>query len=408
MTAPIILGLRTEGRRLLARRFKKHQQLDTESFEWVGVLGPGLHELFASSACGLVANMPPGTRSVSILVPRMEPPSNGSRFDGTASSFICSSSVFRSLMRLEPRAGTELTFALLHAIMNGKISADRLLVRQLPLETRITPAIKHQAISLIMAHRGRVRHLATALSYIEKAAHPGLSVRVGLDVDDLDSYRKLFFRNSSVEFFTASTAPVGPYVIRQLLANRCRSPLIVFHDSDDISCFDRFTVLAREMASTDCDLLGCHELRVDELSKEVAILRFPVDVSDSLRVNPSHVLWHPSSMVRRSAFFKAGGFSTDRVIANDTQFLLRAFFNIRIRNVDGFHYIRRKHKGALTVAAATCLEHPLRVQLNRLWNKDFQAVQLGKMTLAQSSLRPIAADVKHRLIRVPGPGTKHA
>src|SRR5260370_20235419 len=138
------------------------------------------------------------------------------------------------------------------------------------------------------------------------------------------------------------------------------------------------------------------------------IVGFPLDVSAALRSGPSHVLWPPSSIVRRRAFFRAGGFSTDRGFGNDTQFLLRAFFKMRIRNIDDFYYIRRKHPNALTVAPSTCLELPLRVQLNKTWNADFEAVRQGRMALAQSSLRAIPSDLDHSLIPMRPRGRRYA
>jgi hypothetical protein len=410
MRSTVILGLHAHGRRLRGERIETIRQLEDKAVEWVAVLDPGMRSAFTAAACGLVANMPRGKRSVTVLVPRMEPPSFGARIDGSASSFICSASIFHSLMRLETLTShVRLTFALLYAVMNNQIRVDRVAIRQLPLGEPESPIpLEHRKISLIMAHRGKVRHLACALSYIAKAARPEMTVRIGLDMDNAGAYERLVAKYPLAQFFRVSSPAAGPYVIRQLLAGRGRAPLLAFHDSDDISCFDRFTALSREMDATGCDLLGCHELRVDELNQEVTILRFPLDVSGSLREGPVHSMLHPSSIVRREAFFETGGFSTDRAIANDTQFLLRACFNSRIRNVDGFHYIRRKHAGALTVAPATGLDHPLRAELAQMWHRDFIEVMQGRMPLAESSLRAIPADRKHRLIRISLPENGHA
>jgi hypothetical protein len=399
----MILGLDADGRRLRASRMRNLQRLEDAGVEWVAVVDSEMQSVFRAAAVRLVAEMPRGKRSMTILVSRREPPKHGARIDGNASSFICSASVFQSLMRQESLTDhSRLTFAVLFAVMNNKIAVDHIAIRQLPLDEAIqsAAAAERRRIALIMAHRGKVRHLGCALSYIGKAACPKMTVRIGLDVDKVDAYRKLVARYPEVQFFRVTSPATGPYVIRQLLASRSRAPLIAFHDSDDVSCFDRFTALTREMAATDCDLIGCHELRVHELDREVTVMRFPLDVSGSLRGGPEHSMLHPSSMIRRKAFFEAGGFSTDRVFSNDTQFLLRACFNINIRNVDGFYYIRRKHADALTVAPATCLEHPVRAELLRRWHKDFAEVRQGRMLLGDSSLRAIPAERKHHLIRV--------
>ena len=403
MTAALILGVSAGQDRLQFHPFERPSEFPDRSIAWVAALDPAMHRPFLDAAPRLIAEMPRGLRALTVLVPRLAPPTHGARHDGMASSFVCSAGLFRSLLRGQPPSPpAPLTFALLYAIMNGRLSARRVAVRQLPLkEESPSPAGKPLPVSLIMAHRGTVRHLDRALDYIAKAAQAKMKVRVGLDLDAIDRYGRLMARFPDVQFFRISQAPAGPYVIRQLLVDHGREPLIAFHDSDDISCFDRFTALTREMSATGCDLIGCHELRFHELDREVTILRFPVDASSSLRAAPNHVMLHPSSMIGRAAFHAAGGFSTDRKIANDTQFLLRACFNIRIRNIDGFYYIRRKHPAALTVAPETCLDHPVRAELLRVWHRDFTEIKHGRMALADSSLRAIPSERDHRLIRVP-------
>jgi hypothetical protein len=102
----------------------------------------------------------------------------------------------------------------------------------------------------------------------------------------------------------------------------------------------------------------------------------------------------------RSGFVRAGGFSTNRKIANDTQFMLRAYFSLRMRNVDSFLYIRRRHPTALTVAKKTALGTHLRHHLGTTWGADFEAVKSGKARIEETSLWPRSGTVPHRLIRL--------
>jgi len=115
---------------------------------------------------------------------------------------------------------------------------------------------------------------------------------------------------------------------------------------------------------------------------------------------PSESLLHATSMIRTSYFFEAGGFSTDQKIANDTQFMLRAHFKLRMRNVDGFLYIRRRHRDALTVAPETMVGTAIRKKLSRIWFEDFEAVKGGKVRLEETSLRPMAAEARHRFLSI--------
>jgi hypothetical protein len=94
-------------------------------------------------------------------------------------------------------------------------------------------------------------------------------------------------------------------------------------------------------------------------------------------------------MTRRSAFFHTGGLSTDLIIANDTQFLLRAFFHATVRNVDELLYIRRRHAVSLTNSPETVVDNPLRRRLNYEWTRDFDAIKRGELKLENSLLRPM-------------------
>jgi len=210
---------------------------------------------------------------------------------------------------------------------------------------------------------------------------------VGLDVDALDDYRQIMRDLPSAEFYLTPHAPVGPYVLRQQLAGLSTEDFLVFHDSDDVSTSDRFWRLRAEIARTGCDFVGSHECLVDEIEHEVRVRRFPLDACEALRGGVTHSLLHPASMISRSSFWKAGGFSTDQIISNDTQFLLRAYFQLQIRNVDSFLYVRRRHSGALTVAPNTAICSALRESIEAPWRTDFESVKRGLIHLQESSLR---------------------
>ena len=209
-----------------------------------------------------------------------------------------------------------------------------------------------------------------------------------------------FEENPGVEFFDFSPAPVGPYVIRQELAERSPEPLLTLQDSDDLSCYDRFAALGDALAQTGCGIVGSHELCLDEIRWLVQPVRFPLDCSAALAIRANHALLHATLMTHRSAFFNAGGLSTHLIIANDTQFLLRAFFNTGIRNVDEFLYIRRRHPESLTNSPETVVDNPLRRRLNWEWTRDFEAIRRGELKMEDSSLRPMRRTEAWRVERL--------
>jgi hypothetical protein len=354
-----------------------------------------------------------------ILLPWRGAPEYDSRDDGTVHSFLCGEALLNRLLGDHPGVPEHrLCYVLLQAILNGELAVERLVIRQLPhpdRETAVADVGKapgagmsacatkrvdgmEGASAVLMAHRGSLDHLRIALSYLPPPNGNGLKIRVGLDLEDVRDYEPLAVCHNRVEFYQGLPAPAGPYVIRQELAERSEEPFFVFHDSDDISCTDRLSGLRAEVAATDCGLVGCHELQVDEIAGEVRALRYPLDVTGALRAGPHYTLLHGASMIRREAFFAAGGFSTDRMISHDTQFLYRAWFHIRMRNADRFLYIRRIHAKALTANSATKIGSEFRRAIERPWGPDFEAVKSGRLELSKSSLAAVRAADGHQLV----------
>src|SRR5271170_406221 len=324
------------------------------------------------------------------LVPRGAAPVIDSSYGDPVTSFFCSSEVFARFAALGIDCWSQtLCFALLRAIARRDIEVDCLLVRQLPLLRRHVNGRQGAAKALLIPHRGEAAHLRAALAFAGKSAENSLKIRVGLDVEECGEYAAFPAEYPGVEFIKFSPAPVGPYVIRQELAENSTEPLLTLQDSDDLSCYDRFGMLSDALAETGCDIVGSHELCLDEMRGVVQPVRFPLDGSAALALRANHALLHGTLMTYRSVFFDLGGLSTDLIIANDTQFLLRAHFNSSIRNVDEFLYIRRRHAASLTNAPETIFDNPLRLRLSSAWTHDFDAIKRGELKIEDSSLRPM-------------------
>jgi hypothetical protein len=324
------------------------------------------------------------------LVPRGAAPTIDSRHGDPVTSFLCSSEVFARFLALRIDCWPQtLCFAVLRAIARRDIEVDCLLVRQIPLLQPRVNGRQQAAKSLLIPHRGEAAHLQAALAFAEKSAENSLKIRVGLDVEECGEYAAFPAEYPGVEFVRFSPAPVGPYVIRQELAENSTEPLLALQDSDDLSCYDRFVAQSDALAETGCDIVGSHELCLDEMRGVVQPVRFPLDGSAALTMCANHALLHGTLMTYRRVFFDLGGLSTDLIIANDTQFLLRAHFNSSIRNVDEFLYIRRRHAASLTNAAETIFDNPLRRRLSSMWTRDFNAIKRGELKIEDSSLRPI-------------------
>jgi hypothetical protein len=366
------------------------------------VLSPVDRGAGLASLAALVDELPPGVDGFIALVARRAPPAYDFRFDGPVTSFACSARVLRA-HAAALRSPETLCFRALHGVMAGRPAVERVLVRQIPLARAPIAPRRAQGgrpasdVAVLVPHRGSPALLAAALRSMARVAG-GARVLVGIDSRGTAGYRSLMSRYPAVEFFQSEPAPLGPYAIRHALALRARAPHLMFHDSDDVSCWDRIAGLHQTMHRTGAALVGSHELRVDEIRQRVTTTRFPLDVDAALRVRPHHPMLFPSTVIRRDSYFAVGGLSTDRTFAYDTQFVFRASFALRLANVDEFLYIRRLREGSLTTAPATALGTPVRVELLTSWMRDFRAVKAGQMAIDRSALRVMPRGEPYRLV----------
>lgn len=357
----------------------------------------------------LVSNFTKDSLSFSLLIPAKTPPNTVRRYDGEHHAFICTSHAWLHLMEFlakdEPRRWC---FLILHRLMAGADSDINVTAIQIPVRLRSTNGTGAERVSIITPHRGTPAHLRTALLYSKMMTWGApIELMIGLDSDDLSTYVSLALAEQ-VKLYHCQPAPQGPYVIRQKLIEESTGEYILGQDSDDLPCADRLIVLMRALHDLNVDMVGSHEVEVNEMDFCVRVYRYPLDVSSVLSregvqgvsSNALEPFLHATALMKKSAFLSAGGFSTDRPIAYDSQFLLRAHFSMRIANVNEFLYLRRVHREALTVAPETHNGNRLRQHLSSLWSTDFLAIKAGALLLENSSLVAQRAATKCNIMKI--------
>jgi len=364
----------------------------------IAVLGPSLRH----AAKQIAAEPEPGT-CLTLFVPWQPPPLGALRCDrDDVQSFCCSASLLRgTLAHVADARGdiASLARCVVEGIAQGRAVARSLRVSQVdrPPDPGEGFATEARDFTLVMAHRGQPTHLASALAHAPRG-----EVLVGLDVDfeGLAAYESICARFPKVRFFQVSPNPAGPYVVRSHLISQAESSIIMFHDSDDLSCSDRADKLLPALSDYRTGIVGSHEIRLDELSRRLIAVRYPLDVNQALVTGLGLTQLHPSTVLRRQTLDRIGGFSTNYIFGADTQMLFRAFFYTTIRNVDEFLYIRRRHLQALTVRPDTGKNTPARLRVEAPWLSDFPRILSGARKLEESSLRPVHTSTQHRFERV--------
>ena len=342
-------------------------------------------------------------QALGFVIAHRAPPERGTRDDGPVRSFLCSADFYRDVHH-EAFAHERPAFRVAKAVLgrcSGWVGLHALQWPPPPTATsRLwgTPARADAApVTWLIVHRGDPAWLDATLRYVRAGCGGRDVVWVCLDEPRSASHDELVAAHPDVHFWRGAPSGLGPYVARHLLGGAALTRLLVFQDSDDLPLRNRRRELVRALHRSGADMVGSHELRVDERREEVIAIRFPLDVNAALEQAIEHPLLHPTSVVRVDAFRRAGGFSTARRFGADLQFLLRSHFSMRIRNVDAFLYLRWKPPGSLTISPGTGLGEPERVALARRWIDDFVAARPGTRRLQASSL---AAEHREDLHRV--------
>lgn len=363
----------------------------------IGIVTREMLEFIARNPHVIFDRLPRRQLGVIVMVPYACPPDEVRRCDGIVETFICSYEVWAKTITCSPMAGFhQHCYEIISAVLCGDVLVDWISVLQSPSSPPpISSTRDLGSIGLIMAHRGPIEYLRTAISYAHAVcSRSPVHIHVGLDIEDLSEYA-LLPAAPLLTCFSVQDPPVGPYVIRDALIRRSSEELILFQDSDDVSCTDRVSQLCSTMHAQDLDMVGSHEIEVNEIDKCIRAYRFPLNVtavlsrygSSGVSDNAAEPFLHATALMRRDRYIAVGGFSTNRKIASDSQFLLRAHFALRIANADQFLYLRRVHPHALTVAPLTRNGNSLRKSLSQQWGRDFKLVKSGVLSLACSSLR---------------------
>ncbi len=320
---------------------------------------------------------------LAILLERLEPPLWDARDDGPQHFFVCPERTLRRVLDESPGAELEeLSYLLLTAALERHWSVRVFNGGSPPIPSALPKA----TVEFIIPHRGSAAHLATCVAGATGQQH-SCAVSVGLDgygAQPAEAQRSGLPHHCKVVAYGES---VGPYVIRQRLGMESHSDYLAFQDSDDYSTVDRIARQLHYAAGTQAEIVGCHELRLDTLAREVKAIRFPLDVNASLQQWKHFAQLFPTTLVSRSWFQRVGGLSTFERFGLDFQFLLRSHFNARILNLDEFCYVRRLRAESLTTSPATGLNCDRRVRLRQAWARDFQLVKAGELELSKSSLR---------------------
>jgi hypothetical protein len=389
----LMVGITAHGAETCAGQPIPLQALEALRPRGVVVLHADDRAAFTPELAALAAEHLDAPRALRLLVPRRSPPESWMRVDEEVGSYAFSGDLLALLLGLCPHPLEDPfdTYVVFAGLLHDEPRAIDLRVIQLPIEAQRPVEPELPSSEWIVPHAGPLAFLERCLSQLAPIAESAGSMCTTVCFDEpiTPDHEDLMRRHAGVHYHQITPPGAGPFVPSHVLGLRSKSDVVVWQDSDDVSCRDRLRVLARCRAEHGSDFVGSHELRVDDLERRVLAVRFPLDVNQALREFPRHALLHPTSMITPEALRRIGGFTTRLRFASDTQLLWRAAFTLRIRNADEFLYVRRRRAGSLTSAEAGGVGAPTWLRLRDAWTRAYARVREGSRRLEESDLRPM-------------------
>ena len=107
------------------------------------------------------------------------------------------------------------------------------------------------------------------------------------------------------------------------------------------------------MDRTGADLVGCWARYINPAGRPYSIGLVPPDINFWMRLGLSTTIRHPTAIMRRSLFDVLRGFDGSTKFGADQEFILRAAYLHKLRNVCCALYDLRQTRGSLSRSDAT-------------------------------------------------------
>jgi hypothetical protein len=333
-------------------------------------------------------------RDLTLLVPYISPPVNDYREDGPVRSFIASSTLFTyDLLQRSGKDFSKLLYYVANSYLNSGNSHNIDIIQvgkprtYNPISTGRSDDMLKKSL-LLIPHKGALSLLGRCMGHLNKIESLPGQINICFDDNGIKKFSKDDYPaiGANVKLYLNDPIGSGPYLARHYSIEATDKEYIFFQDSDDIPTTDRFAIQLEEMRSRGLDMIGSHELRVDQFARCLLMIRFPLDANTAFESYAYQPLFHPTALITRSAYMQTKGFSTDQKFGYDLQLTMRAKYLLKIGNTDDFLYIRFKRQGSLTTHKKTRIGSELRSFLWWRWRVDMRLVDEGKLGLEDSSL----------------------
>lgn len=258
-------------------------------------------------------------------------------------------------------------------------------------------------VGVLIPHYCAEEYLAEAVTSVLRQDCKDLEVHVADDASPTERWLAELapLRGDPRLILWRSSANVGPYRLKNVLLARTDTPVIALQDADDRSHPQRLSRQLAHMDRTGADLVGCWARYINPAGRVYSIGPVPPDINFWTRVGLPTTIRHPTAIMRRSVFDVLRGFDGSTKFGADQEFILRASYLHKLRNLAWPLYDLRQTQGSLSRSQATGMRSEARQQYRARYRAE---EQLRRQTKDRGRLLellvPPANDVEFSLERV--------
>jgi len=258
-------------------------------------------------------------------------------------------------------------------------------------------------IGVLVPHYGAEEYLAEAVTSLLRQDHRDIEVHVADDASPNERWLEVLapLRHDPRLILWRSSANVGPYRLKNVLLSRVDAPVIALQDADDRSHPQRLSRQLAHMERTGADLVGCWARYITPAGRAFAIGPVLPDINFWTRLGLSTTIRHATAIMRRSMFEVLRGFDGSTKFGADQEFILRAAYLYKLRNLACTLYDLRQTRGLLSRSQATGMRSEAR---RRYWARYRAEDQVRRRTTDREQLLallvPPENDVAFSLERV--------
>lgn len=235
-------------------------------------------------------------------------------------------------------------------------------------------------ILVVLPHYDCAEHLGMAVASV--LAQEGVSIRLVL-IDDCSPTDEWFkslerFLPDSRIVILKSSVNIGPYRLRNSVIRLFDQQLIAFQDADDVSHPERLRSQLQCLRDTRASVVGCSFKYITSAGQLLRIKRLPHFPTPWMRLGKHFVMLHGTLLVTKDLFNRLNGFDGSARFGADSDFILRASYVGRMRNLRRILYDYRQRSRSLTASPSTGFSSAARESYRRALQMRELAIRNAK------------------------------